>query len=290
MIERTKNEHNISAGSLNKKDYKLFSAATMTERVLRPKEKRKVSSLLSDSVVFAEDQEEVPTPSKRSKKGSTKENADGKKKKTSKKKSSSKNKDKGEAEFDFSKLESDEEGVLVIDDPDAYYQDDYNSEEERRKRHADKKEREEEQIKMEEVLKKKKKQRHASTTQKKYYQVPRDEHGNPIMPISLRGLTVYDLGKIVHDRPKFHAKRYLWPVGFKSSRIYSRYALTLICNSHSCLCSMTNLHGRCEYVSEIVDGQSEPRFVITCYEDPKNPTVIEASTPSGAWAQVCRTK
>jgi len=28
------------------------------------------------------------------------------------------------------------------------------------------------------------------------------------------------------------------------------------------------------------------RFIVTCYEDPKNPIVIEANTASGAWAQV----
>eukprot|EP00026_Physarum_polycephalum_P002430 Phypoly_transcript_02436.p1 GENE.Phypoly_transcript_02436~~Phypoly_transcript_02436.p1 ORF type:complete len:410 (+),score=87.91 Phypoly_transcript_02436:1514-2743(+) len=163
------------------------------------------------------------------------------------------------------------EGIFVIDDPDAYYLQEYNSDEERRKRTAQKQERENEQLRMEEGLKKKKKKRHANVTAKKYYQVPTDATGNPIMPIEMRGLTIHSLGKIVVDRKKFHAKRYIWPAGFKSSRIY---------------CSMTNLNARCEYTSEIVDGDSEPRFIVTCYEDPKNPIVIEANTASGAWAQV----
>jgi hypothetical protein len=126
---------------------------------------------------------------------------------------------------------------------------------------------------MEEGLKKKKKKKRQPNTTaiKKYHQVPVDEKGAPIMPIMLRGLTIHSLGKIVHDRKKFHAKRYIWPVGFKSSRTY---------------CSMTNLNARCEYVSEIIDTETEPRFVVTCNEDPNNPIVIEASTASGAWAQV----
>jgi hypothetical protein len=247
----------------------------MSERMLRPKEKRKVSSMLNDSVVYAEDPDTpaLASNSKRSRKGSDV----GKKKKSIKKKPNNavpmQPKPKDTQDFDFSKLDSEEdENTLVIDDPNAYYQDEYNSEEERRKRNAEKKEREEEHIRMEETLKKKKKTRHANIGVKKYRQVPMDENGRPIMPISLGGsLTIYDLGKIVHDRKKFHAKRYIWPVGFKSSRVY---------------CSMTNLQSRCEYVSEIIDGDTEPRFLITCYEDPKNPTVIEAATASGAWAQV----
>ena len=56
---------------------------------------------------------------------------------------------------------------------------------------------------------------------KKYTPVPMDKSGKPVMPIQLRGLTIQNLGTIVWDRPKFHAKRYIWPNGFKSSRIYS---------------------------------------------------------------------
>lgn len=41
------------------------------------------------------------------------------------------------------------------------------------------------------------------------------------MPIQLRGLTIECMGRVIFDRPKFHAKRYIWPVGFKSTRIYS---------------------------------------------------------------------
>jgi hypothetical protein len=116
-------------------------------------------------------------------------------------------------DFDFGQPQDDSddggEGIFVIDDPDAYYQREYNSDEERRKRTAQKQERENEQLRMEEGLKKKKKKRHANVTAKKYYQVPTDANGNPIMPIEMRGLTIHSLGKIVVDRKKFHAKRYV---------------------------------------------------------------------------------
>lgn len=203
------------------------------DRVLRPKEKRKVSSMLSDSVMYAEDQEISPAQTSKKTKKTTDGEKKEKKKKTTKKKSSSSSSSRvikekgGEVEYDFSKVDSDEdENALVIDDPDAFYVDDYNSEEERRKRNEEKKEREEEQIKMEEILKKKKKTRHANLGVKKYSEVPLDEQGNPKMPILLKGLTIFDLGKIVCDKDRlynFHAKRYIWPVGFKSSRLYGRY-------------------------------------------------------------------
>ena len=56
---------------------------------------------------------------------------------------------------------------------------------------------------------------------KKYTPVPMGPDSKPIMPIQLRGLTIHNLGSVVWDKAKFHAKRYIWPVGFKSSRIYS---------------------------------------------------------------------
>lgn len=50
---------------------------------------------------------------------------------------------------------------------------------------------------------------------------------------------------------------------------------------------MTLIHlVRCEYTSEIVENGEEPSFIVTCYEDPKNPIVIVRPTASGAWAEV----
>lgn len=249
--------------------------ADSTSSRLRPKEKRKQSTLLSNSIVYDDDTSfMIPSSSKR---GSISKGEGKKLKKKQKTKKYQGSPAHHTPDFDFGQTQDDSdegEGIFVIDDPDAYYhtkEREYNSDEERRKRTVQKQERENEQLKMEEGLKKKKKKRHANVAAKKYYQVPTDANGNPIMPIEMRGLTIHSLGKIVVDRKKFHAKRYIWPAGFKSSRVY---------------CSMTNLNARCEYSSEIVDGEAEPKFIVTCYEDPKNPIVIEANTASGAWAQV----
>ena len=40
------------------------------------------------------------------------------------------------------------------------------------------------------------------------------------MPIVLKGLKILNLGAINYQNPNFHAKRYIWPVGFKSERPY----------------------------------------------------------------------
>jgi hypothetical protein len=42
-------------------------------------------------------------------------------------------------------------------------------------------------------------------------EVPRDAQGRPVFPIKLGpSLQVYDLGKIVWNRPNFHSEKYIW--------------------------------------------------------------------------------
>eukprot|EP01119_Soliformovum_irregulare_P015187 TRINITY_DN4238_c0_g1_i3.p1 TRINITY_DN4238_c0_g1~~TRINITY_DN4238_c0_g1_i3.p1 ORF type:complete len:473 (-),score=137.10 TRINITY_DN4238_c0_g1_i3:531-1949(-) len=163
---------------------------------------------------------------------------------------------------------SGEEGVLIIDDPNSYYDtDEYDSEGKLIRRDELKRQ----QLEEERMQRKLKRKPNTPHLVKKYIPVKMDKDNKPVFPIQLRGLTIESLGKIVYDRPKFHAKRYIWPVGFKSSRIYN---------------SMTQLDQRCEYTSEIVENGDEPSFIVTCYEDPKNPIVIVRPTASGAWAEV----
>jgi len=73
---------------------------------------------------------------------------------------------------------------------------------------------------------------------------------------------------VVHDRDKFHAKRYIWPVGYKATRIYP---------------AMTDPSVKCVYTSEILDGETAPIFSVTAGE---GGPVITAATPSAAWTKV----
>jgi hypothetical protein len=45
--------------------------------------------------------------------------------------------------------------------------------------------------------------------------VAKDESGKYILPVEVDSWTVYDLGKVVWDRPAFHNQRYIYPVGYR---------------------------------------------------------------------------
>jgi hypothetical protein len=53
--------------------------------------------------------------------------------------------------------------------------------------------------------------------------IARDSDGKPLMPIVAKGATIHNLGVIVHDRPSYHSKNYIWPVGYRSTRKLPRY-------------------------------------------------------------------
>lgn len=56
-------------------------------------------------------------------------------------------------------------------------------------------------------------------------------------------LLPYVIEQIVSDRPAFHNERYIWPVGFKSTRSYP---------------SMVEPSRRCLYTCRIIDGGDGP--------------------------------
>lgn len=90
-----------------------------------------------------------------------------------------------------------------------------------------------------------------------------DAKGKPIFPIVLGGLTVHSLGEIVHDRPGFHSERYIWPVGYCSSRTYP---------------SMRNPEMKCIYTCKILDGGFATQFEMCPEDDPDHPIVASSAT------------
>ncbi len=103
--------------------------------------------------------------------------------------------------------------------------------------------------------------------------VPFDDHGQPQLPLSLNMITIHALGNIIHDRPAYHNKRYILPVGFHSSRPYL-----------SCLDA--NNTSVITYHSTIVDNGSAPLYQVS---PEGHPDVIFSSTSStGAWAAVAK--
>jgi hypothetical protein len=128
--------------------------------------------------------------------------------------------------------------------------------------------------------------------------VPRDDAGNPVLPITVKGTTILDLGEIVWDRPLFHSKQYLWPAGFRSTKcVFPIWAMegfewmgVLI--ARACvdgtirrLPSISNPEEYTTYTSEIVDtGDDAPTFRVTPEDQPD--LIFEHSTSSGVWTQV----
>ncbi|XP_035686283.1 transforming growth factor beta regulator 1-like [Branchiostoma floridae] len=84
--------------------------------------------------------------------------------------------------------------------------------------------------------------------------IPLDPTGRPIFPVTLGELTVYSLGDVVVDRADFHNEKFIWPVGFCSTRVFA---------------STRNPHQRCLYTCKISDGGGGPKFEISPEDDPE---------------------
>ncbi|KAJ2489780.1 hypothetical protein IWW37_003695 [Coemansia sp. RSA 2050] len=101
----------------------------------------------------------------------------------------------------------------------------------------------------------------------------RDSHGSIILPASIgKGqdeVQIHSLGRVVWDRDAYHTPRYIWTVGFKSTRM--------------CPSLLTN-NARCLYSSEILDGGDSPVFQVTAEDMPEKP--FRAMSSSGAWKQI----
>jgi hypothetical protein len=107
---------------------------------------------------------------------------------------------------------------------------------------------------------------------KRNLDLPTDICGNVQLPIHLgASLTVHSLGEVVHDVPSFHNDKYIWPVGYRATRMYT-----------SMLCS----DRRTAYLCEVVHGGHQPEFRITPDDQPDAP--ITASSPSGVWSVVIK--
>jgi len=95
--------------------------------------------------------------------------------------------------------------------------------------------------------------------------LPKDKEGHIIFPIQLGVLTVYELGKVVPNNSSFYNERYIYPKGYKSSRVYN---------------SMKDPNQRVKYFCEI-EGEQHPIFKLIPEDDPNNS--VTATSASAAW-------
>lgn len=98
------------------------------------------------------------------------------------------------------------------------------------------------------------------------------------VPFEAGVVTVLSLGE-VKNAPNFFTKKNLFPVGFKSSRLYtSIYHLECV---SSCVVIPSE---KIKYISEIREGPSSPVFAVYPEVDPS--LVFEGTSASGAWKKV----
>lgn len=91
-------------------------------------------------------------------------------------------------------------------------------------------------------------------------------------PLNIGVLTVLSLGE-VSLKAGFHTDRYIYPIGFSSSRQYL---------------SMIDPNQSTDYVCTILDGGDAPKFQVVPQDDVDNPIV--ASSATGAWTTVIKSR
>mmetsp|Transcript_17252 Transcript_17252/g.19228 ORF Transcript_17252/g.19228 Transcript_17252/m.19228 type:complete len:494 (-) Transcript_17252:83-1564(-) len=117
-----------------------------------------------------------------------------------------------------------------------------------------------------------KKQRRTKTKSKRLKKVTRDADGRAILPFKAKGATIHCLGTVVCERPKFHTKNYIWPVGFKSTRKMP---------------SIKDSKEYVTYVSEIVDLNTAPGFKVYPEDCPELGNKVYG-TASRAWMEILK--
>ncbi|KAI8918001.1 F/Y rich C-terminus-domain-containing protein, partial [Entophlyctis helioformis] len=84
-------------------------------------------------------------------------------------------------------------------------------------------------------------------------------------------ITVHSLGTVIHDRPNFHNERYIFPVGFTSSRDFF---------------SIVDPEKTVRYTSTVLDGGEGPRFQVVP-EDAVDKAAV-ATSATGAWTSILK--
>jgi len=111
--------------------------------------------------------------------------------------------------------------------------------------------------------------RSTGTGRGRKFEVKRDEDGNVVLPLKLGVLTVENLGRVIFDNLNFHSEKYIWPLGYKSSREYT---------------STKDISQKCKYHCEILEMNNKPFFKVIPEDDPDNP--VMGYSASKAWKQI----
>jgi hypothetical protein len=82
---------------------------------------------------------------------------------------------------------------------------------------------------------------------------------------------IHALGRIEWERPAFHNDRYIYPIGFLSSRLSA---------------SLDRRSQKARWFSEIIDGGDAPIFRV--WMEGREDSVFEGASPTAPWTQVLR--
>lgn len=83
--------------------------------------------------------------------------------------------------------------------------------------------------------------------------------------------TVHSFGKIAPNKPSFHTERYIYPIGFKSSRQSP---------------SITNPGVKAKWFSEIINVEDTPLFRV--WQEGSSDIFFEGPTPTAAWVKALK--
>ncbi|KAF9410241.1 hypothetical protein BGZ76_005547 [Entomortierella beljakovae] len=111
-----------------------------------------------------------------------------------------------------------------------------------------------------------------SSKVRKVQAIDRDEAGNVKLPVTVGIITIMSLGHVEYEREAFHNERYIWPIGYKMSRLYN---------------SMIHPQAQTTYTCSVIDDGDAPKFQIDAGDQPGNPII--AGTATGAWTHVVKT-
>ncbi|KAK3099196.1 hypothetical protein FSP39_000848 [Pinctada imbricata] len=98
------------------------------------------------------------------------------------------------------------------------------------------------------------------------------EDGNHLLRVG--SLILHNVGQLLPHQiqtGKFHTRDYIYPVGFKSSRLYW---------------SMRRLYKRCRYNCKITEKEGRPWFIITVVEPGCEDVTFQDSSPRAVWNKI----
>lgn len=79
--------------------------------------------------------------------------------------------------------------------------------------------------------------------------------GQPIFPFTVDGFTVYNLGSVVYQKHGYHTNEYIYPVGYRVSRVYGHFK---------------DPERKCVYTCRVLENGEFPRFeIIATQLEPK---------------------